>query len=206
MARKNILQSADYLSTVSGGGYIGTWLQGILYRAEQAATANAGAAAPDPYAPLKNLVPGPASEDPISFLRKYSNYLAPRRGLSVDSLIIPMIWSRNMVLNQAIIIAAFLAAFLLAFFPGVGFGSAIVSGSTSKSNLYLILAIVMALISIFFMSRRLSAIAERTFLGSRQAINAGQGTNSSDSASEVFFFVVIPIFLAVVLLMLAGIF
>jgi len=207
LARKNILQAADYLSTVSGGGYIGTWLQGILYRAEQAGiaaeTANPGVATPDPYEPLKNLVPGPASEDPISFLRKYSNYLAPRRGLSVDSLIIPMIWSRNMVLNQAIIIAAFLAALLLAFFPGVGFGSAIVSGSTSKSNLYLILAIVMGGISIIFMSRSLSAIAQRTFLGSRQATNTGQDTNASDSGSEVFFFVVIPIFLAVVLLMLA---
>jgi len=108
LAEKELLPKADYVSTVSGGGYIGSWLQGLLYRCQNG------------YELLKPRVPQYASQDPISFLRKYSNYLSPRVGLSLDAIVIPVIWFRNMLLNQAIIITAFVSIFLLLSFPAAG--------------------------------------------------------------------------------------
>src|SRR3954454_20684525 len=32
MAKRGLLSHVDYLSTVSGGGYIGTWLHGVIKR------------------------------------------------------------------------------------------------------------------------------------------------------------------------------
>jgi hypothetical protein len=154
LMKKGLLQQADYLSTVSGGGYIGSWLQGILRRP----------AAGDPYDPLDRPVPKSASEDPITFLRKYSNYLAPRRGLSIDTLLIPMIWSRNMILNQVIIIAAFLAAFLPAFLPGAGFLwlISLVRERCGSAFWLMICASFIAAVPVWFMARNLSRIAVRS--------------------------------------------
>jgi len=101
LVAKSLLGKADYLSTVSGGGYIGSWLQGVLDRSGT----------------LKPLDPSQSEHASIRFLRKYSNYLAPRPGLSIDSVVIPVIWFRNAILNQAIIIAVTFAAILLCHVP-----------------------------------------------------------------------------------------
>jgi len=102
LMEKSFLQRADFLSTVSGGGYIGSWLQGILHREGD----------------FDALNPKQDGDPSLRFLRKYSNYLAPRPGLSTDSAVIPVIWLRNAGLNQAIIIAATVAAMLLCHLPG----------------------------------------------------------------------------------------
>ncbi|HVN04819.1 MAG TPA: patatin-like phospholipase family protein [Bryobacteraceae bacterium] len=102
LVAKSILEKADYLSTVSGGGYIGSWLQGVLDRSGSFAA----------------LDPALKEHASLRFLRKYSNYLAPRPGLSIDSAVIPVIWFRNAGLNQAIIIAATFAVLLLCHVPG----------------------------------------------------------------------------------------
>ncbi len=155
LMKKGLLQQADYFSTVSGGGYIGSWLQGILRRP---------AAGDDPYEPLDRPVPKPASEDPITFLRKYSNYLAPRRGLSIDTLLITMIWSRNMILNQVIIIAAFLAAFLPAFLPGAGFLwlTSFLKERCGSAAWLIVFALLIAIVPVWFMARNLSRVAVRS--------------------------------------------
>ena len=50
-------------------------------------------------------VPGEAENDPIAFLRKFSNYLAPKLGIfSADFWVIFTIWIRNMLLNLLILI------------------------------------------------------------------------------------------------------
>src|SRR6185436_7421673 len=77
LASRGLLPYVDYLSTVSGGGYIGTWLHGVIRRKDQG-DPTATAARLDPE---QNPIPGSAEKDPITFLRKYSNYLAPRTGL-----------------------------------------------------------------------------------------------------------------------------
>lgn len=110
LAKHGLLPHIDYLSTVSGGGYVGSWLHGLIKRKHNGSP-KAAAAFLDPE---ENRVPATPDRDAITFLRKYSNYLAPRPGIfSVDSWVIGSIWIRNMLLNLAILVP-FLAAAMLA--------------------------------------------------------------------------------------------
>src|SRR5579872_205738 len=106
LAERGLLPFIDYVSTVSGGGYTGPWLHGVIRRkfkgepqaaAEEISPSAAGASGPE--SPRIPKVPGDATNDPVTFLRKYSNYLAPRLGLfGPDFWVIAVIWIRNMVL------------------------------------------------------------------------------------------------------------
>ncbi len=113
LAQQGKLRSFDFLSTVSGGGYIGSWLSAWIYRkgldeveGQLALTGSKLPQAPDD--------PPTAAEPPeVAWLRRYSNYLAPRVGLtSVDSLTLLTTWLRNVSLN-AIVIVGFLVTLLL---------------------------------------------------------------------------------------------
>ena len=85
-----------YLSTVSGGGYIGSWLSSWRTRADF----------PTVIKDLTRRPHGPDVEPPeISWLRAYSNYLTPQLGItSADSWAAVAIFVRNLVLNWLIII------------------------------------------------------------------------------------------------------
>lgn len=84
------LQDFDFLSTVSGGGYIGAWLQGIVRSSRfDIATAMTKLRTRDG-------VLGAAQADPVRALRHYSRYLAPRPGLfSLDTWTIATTYIRN---------------------------------------------------------------------------------------------------------------
>lgn len=101
LARHGLLRRIDYLSTVSGGGFIGGWLErwihecGIDHVEKQ----------------LGRVRDEPAA---VNFLRDYSNYLTPRKGiLGADTWAAIATYLRNVILNQAIL-AAFLGALLMA--------------------------------------------------------------------------------------------
>ena len=80
LAKHNLLTAFDYLSTVSGGGYVGGWLSAWIQHHPQGAAGVAHALRRRPDSPLN---PEP---QPLRHLRAYSNYLTPRTGLtSVDS-------------------------------------------------------------------------------------------------------------------------
>lgn len=90
----DLLRQFDYLSTVSGGGYIGAWLSANILRR--------------PYW-LRKSADWRAS---IAHLRRFSNYLAPRLGiLSADAWTMLAVWSRNTLLVQLLV--AFLCAVVL---------------------------------------------------------------------------------------------
>jgi hypothetical protein len=103
-AGTSLLAQFHYLSTVSGGGYIGSWLSAWRTRA--------------PFDTIwKNLIgrpDGPDSEPPpIGWLRSYSNYLTPKLGvMSADSWAIAAVYLRNLFLNWFIILTALCAAIL----------------------------------------------------------------------------------------------
>jgi hypothetical protein len=104
------LASFDYLSTVSGGGYIGGWLSAWIHRSslEDVQTELAK--------PCGNPEGSPASREhaAISWLRRYSNYLSPRVGLmSLDSLTLITTWVRNVMLNLIILLAFFASLALI---------------------------------------------------------------------------------------------
>ncbi len=114
LAELGLLPFIDYLSTVSGGGYIGSWLHGII-RNKCLGDPTAAQTELDP-----GRVPGEAGEDPITFLRKYSNYLAPQVGLfSPDFWTIGAVWIRNMLLNLLILIPFLVGVVLTVLMSGI---------------------------------------------------------------------------------------
>ena len=107
LAKKNRLRMFDYLSTVSGGGYIGGWLEAWIHRAGNIFDVE------DALKPDRSGKPGHQEPRPIQFLREYSNYLTPRLGFfGADTWTAVAIYLRNLILNQAILIL-FLSAGLV---------------------------------------------------------------------------------------------
>jgi hypothetical protein len=114
----SLLAQFDYLSTVSGGGYIGSWLSAWRLHAKS-------------FAPVwRNLVERPAGPDvepgTISWLRSYSNYLTPKLGaLSGDTWAVIAIYLRNLLLNWLVIIpAACIVLLVIKLFAVVSIGLA----------------------------------------------------------------------------------
>lgn len=100
LARAGILQKFHYLSTVSGGGYIGAWLTAWIQNAER----GLGEVVAKLAQPRRDTRPNPEPE-PIRNLRSYSNYLAPRLGLfSADSWTLVGTYLRNLLLNWLFLI------------------------------------------------------------------------------------------------------
>ena len=117
LAEHDLLRQVDYLSTVSGGGYIGSWLHGFIKHHCDSDLVEATCR----LSPTRKPMEGPARVDPIAFLRRYSNYLAPSPGLfSADTWVIGAIWLRNVLLNQLILLPALAVPMLVALILVLG--------------------------------------------------------------------------------------
>jgi len=106
LARHGLLDKFDYLSTVSGGGFVGGWLSAWIRRAGMKNVINA----------LKHKPETPLDPDPpeVEHLRVYSNYLSPRPGLlSADTWTLFATVTRNLILNWLVFVPVFLAMLLL---------------------------------------------------------------------------------------------
>jgi predicted acylesterase/phospholipase RssA len=129
---RGLLPIFDYLSTVSGGGFVGGWWSAFLARPK---------AAPDSIFPRNegiepenrltsrdentdrpraagrpDFVEGSwfAGRDPIHHLRLFANYLTPRKGvLSPDTWRAVSVISRNLLLTWAVLLPIVLALVLL---------------------------------------------------------------------------------------------
>ncbi|MGB9368024.1 MAG: patatin-like phospholipase family protein [Xanthobacteraceae bacterium] len=95
---QSLLCQFNYLSTVSGGGYIASWLSAWIARA----------GFPEVWTTLKGWRPYPDEEpSEIAWLRSYSNYLTPRTGLfSADTWAAVALYVRNLMLNWLVILPA----------------------------------------------------------------------------------------------------
>jgi Patatin-like phospholipase len=115
LAKKNLLRYADYLSTVSGGGYIGSWLTSWAYHlAKNAPNVNHIAQIEKALNCTAEELGDRSEAKQIQFLRQYSNYLTPRLGiLSGDTLAFVGTYLRNLLLNQVILISALMALLLV---------------------------------------------------------------------------------------------
>jgi hypothetical protein len=112
LAQARLLHQVDYLSTVSGGGYLGGWLSTWIKRTGDG-PGDPGVAAVEQRLKIEPL-PNPDHEDvrTVRFLREYSNYLAPKTGFfSADTWTMFAIWLRNTLLNQSVLVLT-LAALL----------------------------------------------------------------------------------------------
>jgi hypothetical protein len=108
LARCGLLDKFHYLSTVSGGGYIGSWLSAWIKNDPDGVRSVVDELKRRPDSTLE---PEP---QPIRHLREFSNYLAPRTGLtSVDFWTLITTFVRNMFLNWLVLISWLAAAMMI---------------------------------------------------------------------------------------------
>ncbi|MDP2832777.1 MAG: hypothetical protein Q8Q28_05685 [Pseudomonadota bacterium] len=99
LAKVRLLRKVDQLSVVSGGGYIGAWFMALVIR-------KGGVEA------VETLLAGNNEAAEVGWLRRHSNFLTPRTGLSGDTGAFIAIFLRNMLLNLGLM-TAFLTLLLL---------------------------------------------------------------------------------------------
>lgn len=116
LADAGLLTQFDYLSTVSGGGYIGSWLAAWIKREgdtknvecqlHSCRTMQARAKRGDvPQGEIFDTEP-----EPVHHLRAFSNYLTPVLGImSVDGWVLASIYIRNLLLNLLVLVPFLLA-------------------------------------------------------------------------------------------------
>jgi hypothetical protein len=108
LAELKLLRDIDYLSTVSGGGYIGAWFSRWLDREKgNIGTLESALTPGTPSAPH-------GEADEIKFLRQYTNYLTPRTGFfSADTWALLATYVRNTSLNLAILLGLLAAVMVV---------------------------------------------------------------------------------------------
>lgn len=135
LARRNVIGRFDYLSSVSGGGYIGSALTWFLHNNGEIGTRN-----PEPPPPERNAGNFPIGEiyrsrrediggnkraAILNFIRQHGNYLIPGRGLNLVSLVSVVL--RSVLLSffvyfSLLVIALQILGAVGAFLIPTGFG------------------------------------------------------------------------------------
>jgi patatin-like phospholipase len=121
LAKLDVLRHCDYLSTVSGGGYIGTWFTAWMQRQAQGETALEARTAAQTHDVIRQRLspshsPSPLDSRirPIRYLREFSNYLTPKTGFfSADTWTMVAIYIRNVLLNWMVLIPLIAAVLLV---------------------------------------------------------------------------------------------
>ena len=149
LAEVDLLRFIDYLSTVSGGGYIGSWFTSWV--SKNSSVKDVGC----------ELSPGPASsckfKEPreVEFLREYSNYLTPKRGLfGADIWAVISTYLRNLSLNLAVVLPL-LTAILL--FPAVAvwISQLLANNFAKQPDMIFNLALIFLGIGVYFINLNL---------------------------------------------------
>jgi hypothetical protein len=182
LAEAHKLSHFDYLSTVSGGGYIHQWFASWITRVQEGEGKDKGEGegkgikeVQRKLIPLPDAGSGARAPEQIFWLRRYSSYLTPRRGiLSADTWTMIAIWFRNTFLNQ-IVLFSFLASCLLlmraATYPfvsspaGKGRAPGLCWAALSVEAIYALTFILIALLGFFScrpMWRALASVTKTT--------------------------------------------
>lgn len=112
LAQLGWLPKFHFLSTVSGGGYIGSWLSAWIARTSFTSVYDELRRTTSPLnAP--SAIPKSPDPDPIRHLRGYSNYLSPVWGLSLDAATLIATYLRNLLINWLVLLPLFAALVLL---------------------------------------------------------------------------------------------
>jgi hypothetical protein len=127
LANLGLIKDIDYLSTVSGGGYIGSWFTTWIRHCQtngqtESAIESKTEKTKTGIVELRLQTGNGTSvydrseqdPDPIRHLRRHTNYLAPREGfLSADRWVLFAIYLRNFLLNQLVLLPATVIVLIL---------------------------------------------------------------------------------------------
>ncbi|HSN14444.1 MAG TPA: hypothetical protein VLT61_07410 [Anaeromyxobacteraceae bacterium] len=164
LAKRGLLSTFDYLSSVSGGGYVAGWLQAWIARWGAARNARRYVARLGRVPRVDGAIPGvppssPHAPEPraVEHLREFSNFLTPRLGLfSGDTWALVAIVARNIVLNWLVFLPIFAGAMGLPVLAMYRFD---VRGSASPLAIEGALALACAAAAVSFHLQRQSASA-----------------------------------------------
>jgi predicted acylesterase/phospholipase RssA len=190
LGEQKMLRKFHYLSTVSGGGYIGAWFSKWLK--------DLGGDIKEIECQLTPGAPGrPVEREPeqIKFLRQYSNYLTPKKGLfSADTWALLGTYVRNTMLNMTILVALLAAVLvvprLLAVYVNYGIALAPIEvsalGWILRFTPFTGAAVIAALWAVFWIAASVSTLPDpgktRHLWGQSQA--------------SIIWFIVVPLMLA----------
>jgi len=138
LARHGLLKQFDYLSTVSGGGYIGGWLQ-TLIREERERRIAREEAAPHAacVAEVERDLAGVRPE-PLSRLRDFGNFLTPVTGMgSMDTWAGVALYLRNLLLNWLMLLPVLLLAVVIPVLHRTAIWQAATSGTLTTALMVL---------------------------------------------------------------------
>ena len=156
LAELGLLRCFDYLSSVSGGGYIHQWLAAWSKRRGFTAVERQLIPLPDDRNPGSH-------PEPIRWLRRYSNYLTPEKGLLTgDTWVAVAIWLRNTLLNQAILISGLLFLLLL---PHLAVSRRLIPGSSPSAAVVIGIIFFLSSVAIYFLGENLSRFADSHSFG-----------------------------------------
>lgn len=141
LAANGLLDKFDFLSTVSGGGFIGGWLSAWIRRSGLANVQSQIREHPDP--------------EEVRYLRAYSNYLAPKAGMfSADTWVIAATYLRNLAVTwMTFLPCLFLALLGPRLIYAVTFGSFF-----DQAGPTMIEATVLAVMGIWYIASQLPAM------------------------------------------------
>jgi len=107
LTKLGLLGEFDYVSSVSGGGYVAGWLRAWFHHRGNVPDVMAALANPAAARDFNPLAPEPR---PLDHLREYSNYLTPRVGFfSADTWALAATLVRNLILNWLVLVPALAA-------------------------------------------------------------------------------------------------
>jgi hypothetical protein len=199
LAQAGLLARAKYLSTVSGGGYIGGWLASWIKRAPggmaevQDKLGN--------YERHRDLDGSVAEPKQVNFLRDYSNYLTPRKGLfGADTWAAIATYLRNVLLNQVILISFLGAIVLIPWFLGSAMHALSQMGPVQKYGAIVAMSIATLLLlwAVGWSSAQtaLSSLPAKKDPAGRPKDAKEHDTAQGPDQKRVTWFVALPLFLS----------
>ena len=191
IARAELLNKMQYISTVSGGGYIGGWLISWIHR-----TKNGVTDVEKKLGDYDNNRDTPRSPEPkqVNFLRDYSNYMTPRVGIfGADTWTGIATYLRNVLLNQTILVAFVGMVLLFPWFFGssmIGLAGVVERSTLRDRHTGALLAAIFGAVALFW------AIGWSSREGARCSIPIRKGNNRTKGQTWAAFMVALPLFLS----------
>ncbi len=187
LARHDLLKQFHYLSTVSGGGYIGSWLSSWINRHPQGLSGVTEVLQKEQ--PETRIEPEPP---PLRYLREYSNFLTPRLSFqSADVWSFIAIYLRNLIINWMVLIPLLLAAIGI---PHIGVAVVQMQGGHPKlRDALLLIGFILIALSVSYSS------------GNRPSIGGAAASRFKfwqrrENQDSFLFYCLLPLVLAALLL------